>query len=135
MEGKKEGPEKPDRTQLVAMMGKCLQQQETLLQRQAEDRQTVEQNREEILQRQTRDKEEILQRQAQDKQDIMHRFDSLVPRLDILEKQAAQDREETQKQHAATQRQLQKQGKQCEIMQATLQQSLTALLKVMKPSF
>jgi len=107
MEGKKEGPERSGKTQLEEireMLGKCLQQQSTLLQRQEEDRQTAE----------------------DDKQDIMHRFDNLEPRLDSLEKQAAQDRKEAQKQYAVTQMQLQKQGKQCEIMQATLQQSLTA---------
>jgi hypothetical protein len=46
MEGKKEGPERSGKTQLEEireMLGKCLQQQSTLLQRQAEDRQTAEQ--------------------------------------------------------------------------------------------
>ena len=78
------------------------------------------------MRQQAKEKEEILQRQVQDKQDILQRFDSFVTHLDSLEKQAAQDKEETQKQHAATQKQLQKQGKQCEIMQTTFQQSLTA---------
>ena len=86
----------------------------------------VAQDNEHILRQQEKDKQDILQRQAQDKQDILHRFDSFVPRLDSLEKQAAQDKEETQKQHTATQKLLQRQGKQCEIMQATFQQSLTA---------
>ena len=50
---------------------------------------------------------------------IAQRFDSFVQRLDSPEKQAAQDK-------AATQKQLQKQGKQFEAMEATLQQSVTA---------
>jgi hypothetical protein len=72
MEGKKEVPERSGKTQLEEireMLGKCLQQQSTLLQRQAEDSQTVEQ----ILLRQAEDSqtvEQILSRQAEDRQTV-----------------------------------------------------------------
>jgi len=52
-------------------------------------------------------------------QQSAHRFDRVEKHFDSLEKQTAQDKE-------ATQKQLQRQGKQCEIMQATFHQSLTA---------
>ena len=60
----------------------------------------------------------MLEKLMQQQEDILQRFDRVEKHLDSLEKQAAQDKE-------ATQKQLQRQGKQCEIMQATFQQSLT----------
>ena len=129
-------------------MQMCLRQQEALLQQQTENKAEILKQQGDIMRQQAKDKEEILRqqakdkedmlrqhaaeaqdnlkRQAPDKQDILRRFDSVAPRLDNLEKQAAQDREAIQVQHAATQKLLQKQGQQCAALQATLQQSLTA---------
>ena len=117
---------------------------EEFLRHQAKEKEESSQRHEEILRQHAKDKEEILRKQAkdkeellrqhakalqetlhrqQDKQDILQRFDVLVSRLDSLEKQAVQDREATQTQHAATQKLLQKQSA---AIQATFQQSLTA---------
>ncbi len=70
MEGKKEGPENPGKTQLEEireMLGH-------ILQRQTEDRQTAEQNRKTNQENKER-LDEILRQQARDKKDILQRLD------------------------------------------------------------
>jgi hypothetical protein len=86
MEGKKEGPEKPGKTQLEEireMLGH-------ILLRQAEDRQTNKERLDEILHQQRTDREEILRRMEGFQQQT-------AKRLDILEQRAEQDKAEMHK--------------------------------------
>ena len=86
MEGKKEGPENPGKTQLEEireMLGH-------ILLRQAEDRQTNKERLDEILHQQRTDREEILRRMEGFQQQI-------AKRLDILEQRAEQDKAEMHK--------------------------------------
>ncbi len=105
----------PDGSRVVEMLAKLLQQQ-------AIDKEEILRHLKSLETRMHDDdnkQEKIVQQQTKDKEDILHQ-------MQTYEKQNAQRFDRVEKHLDSTKKQLQKQGQQSTVMEATLQQSLTS---------